>query len=64
VVGIGNQAQSEYKHSLRFRVRRYVVMSTKPMHRLRYVVIATRPVLRLQIRPAVHTTRRHPLPFP
>jgi len=29
-----NQAQSEYKHSLTFRVRRYVVIATKPVHRL------------------------------
>ena len=36
-----NQAQSEYKHSLTFRVRRYVVIETKPMHGL-------------QIRPIVH----------
>jgi len=36
-----NQAYSKYKHSLRFRVRRYVVTPTKSMHRL-------------QIRPIVH----------
>jgi len=29
-----NQAYSEYKHSLTFRVRRYVVIATKPVHRL------------------------------
>ena len=29
-----NQALSEYKHSLTFRVRRYVVIATKPVHRL------------------------------
>jgi len=28
-----NQARSEYKHSLTFRVRRYVVIATKPVHR-------------------------------
>jgi len=27
-----NQAYSEYKHSLIFRVRRYVVIATKPVH--------------------------------
>jgi len=31
----------EYKHSLTFRVRRYVVIATKPVHRL-------------HIRPIVH----------
>ena len=36
-----NQAQSEYKHSLTFRIRRYVVIATKPVHRL-------------QINPIVH----------
>jgi len=29
-----NQAQSEYKHSLTFCVRRYVVIAMKPVHRL------------------------------
>jgi len=29
-----NQACSEYKHTLTFRVRRYVVLATKPVHRL------------------------------
>ena len=29
-----NLAYSEYKHSLTFRVRRYVVIATKPVHRL------------------------------
>jgi len=29
-----NQAYSDYKHSLTFHVRRYVVIATKPMHRL------------------------------
>jgi len=29
-----NQAQSEYKHSLTSRVRRYVVTATKPVHRM------------------------------
>jgi len=29
-----NQAQGEHKHSLTFRVRRYVVIATKPVHRL------------------------------
>jgi len=33
--------ESEYKYSLAFRVRRYVVIATKPVHRL-------------QIRPMVH----------
>jgi len=36
-----NQAQSEYKHSLTFRVWHYVVIATKFMHRL-------------QIHPIVH----------
>ena len=36
-----NQAYSEYKNSLTFRVRRYVVIATKPVHRL-------------QIHPIVH----------
>jgi len=29
-----NQAWREYKHSLTFRVRRYVVIATQPVHRL------------------------------
>jgi len=29
-----NKAQSEYKYSRTFRVRRYVVIATKPVHRL------------------------------
>jgi len=29
-----NQAYSEYKHSLTFRVRRYVIIATKPVQRL------------------------------
>ena len=29
-----NQAYSEYKHSLTFRVRRYVVIATKLVHQL------------------------------
>ena len=29
-----NQAHSEHKHSLTFRVRRYVAIATKPVHRL------------------------------
>jgi len=37
-----------YKHSLTFRVRRCVVIATKPVHRL-------------QIRPIVHNHRRHPI---
>jgi len=45
-----NYAYSEYKHSLTFRVQRYVAITTKPVHRL-------------QIRPVV-PTRGHPLPFP
>ena len=36
-----NQEYSQYEHSLTFRVRRYVVVATKPVHRL-------------QIRPIVH----------
>jgi len=36
-----DQAQSLHKHSLTFRVPRYVVMATKPVHWL-------------QIRPTVH----------
>jgi len=46
-----NQAQSEYKHSLTFRVRRYVVRATKPIHRL-------------QIRPILHNWRASPYHFP
>ena len=34
-----NQAYSEYKHSLTFRVRRYVVITTKPVHRLQLLPI-------------------------
>jgi len=45
-----NQAQNEYKHSLTFLVRSYVVIATKPVHRL-------------QIRPMVHKYRT-PLPLP
>ena len=30
-----NQAQSEHEHSLKFRVRRYVVIATKQVHRLK-----------------------------
>ena len=33
-LSINNHAQSEYKHSLTFRVRCYVVIAMKPMHRL------------------------------
>jgi len=29
-----NHAQSEYKHLRTFRMRRYVVIATKPVHRL------------------------------
>jgi len=29
-----NQAYSEYKHSLTFRVRRYAAIATKPVHQL------------------------------
>jgi len=29
-----NQAYSEYKHLLTFRIRRYVVIATKPVHQL------------------------------
>ena len=36
-----NQAYSEYKHSLTFCIRHYVVTATKPVHQL-------------QIRPTVH----------
>jgi len=52
-----NQAYSEYKHSLTFRVRHYVIVATKSMHWLRYVVIASKPVHRLQICPIVHNYR-------
>jgi len=44
-----NQAQSEYKHSLTFRIQRYVVRATKAVHRL-------------QIRPIAHNYRA-PLPY-
>jgi len=46
-----NQAQSEYKHSLTFCVRRYGVR--------RYDVIATKPVHRLQILPIMHNGGHH-----
>jgi len=36
-----NHAESKYKHSLTFRVWRYVVIATKPVHKL-------------QIRPTLH----------
>jgi len=42
-----NQPESEYKHSLTVRVRRYVVIATKPLHRL-------------QIRRTVHNYRALP----
>ena len=42
-----NQAEIEYKHSLAFRVRRYVVIATKPVHRL-------------QIRPIMHNYKEPP----
>jgi len=45
----GHTAYSEFKHSLKFRVRRYVVIATKPVHRL-------------QIHPIVHNYKA-PLPF-
>jgi len=38
---LADRVQSEYKHSLTFRVPRYVVTAMKPMHRL-------------QIHPTVH----------
>jgi len=41
LAAIRSHAYSEYKHSLTFRVRRYVVIATKPVHRL-------------QIRPILH----------
>ena len=40
----GKWAQSEYKHSLTFCIRHYIVIATKPMHRL-------------QIHPSVHNQR-------
>jgi len=42
-----NHAYHEYKHSLTFRVRRYVVIAMKPVHRL-------------QICPIVHNYRASP----
>jgi len=44
------QAQSEYKHSLTFRIRCHVVIATKPVHQL-------------QIHPIVHNQRAS-LPLP
>jgi len=41
-------------YSLTFRVRRYVDMCIDCRYARRYVVIATKPVHRLQIRPIVH----------
>jgi len=35
-----NQAYSKYKHSLTLRVRRYVVIATKPVQRLQIHSIA------------------------
>ena len=46
-----NQAQNEYNHSLTFRMRRYVVIATKSVHRL-------------QIRQIVHNQRAPSIPFP
>jgi len=40
------QAQSEYRHSLTFRIRRYIAVATKPVHRL-------------QIRETVHNKPQH-----
>jgi len=54
LAGAHNQAYGEYKHSLTFRVRRYVVMCTDCKPARRYVVIETKPVHRLQMRPIVH----------
>jgi len=48
-------------YSLTFRVRhfrRYAVMCTDCQYALRYVVIATKPMHRLQIRPNSHCTTR------
>jgi len=42
-----NQARSEYKHSLTFHVRHYVVIAMKPVHQL-------------QIHPIVHNQRAPP----
>jgi len=42
-----NQAQSEHKHSLTFRILRYVLIATKPVHWL-------------QSRPKVHNYRAPP----
>jgi len=50
VVDKVNQAYSEDKHSLTFRVRRYFVTAMKPVHLL-------------QIRSIMHNYG-HPLPFP
>ena len=41
-------------YSLRFRVRLYAVMCSDCQYAWCYVVIATKPVHRLQIRPIVH----------
>jgi len=45
-----NQAYSKYEHALTFRVRRYVVIATKSVHRLHICQQCT--------------TRGHSLPFP
>jgi len=45
-----NHGQSEYKHSLTFRVWRYVGIASKPVHRLQICHKCT--------------IRGHPLPFP
>jgi len=41
-------------YSLTFRVRRHTVMCTDCQYARRYVVVATKPVHRLQIRSLVH----------
>jgi len=48
-----NQAYREYKHVLAFRVRRYTHLQCTRLYAYVYVVIATKPMHRLQIRPVV-----------
>jgi len=45
---------SKYKHSLTFPIRRYVVMCPDCKSARWYVVLVTKPMHRLQIRPTVH----------
>jgi len=56
---VTNQADSEYKHSLTFRVWRYVVTATKSAHRLQ---IRIRSTVRNYRAPTTITPKLHPGP--